>query len=355
MLEYTIWGNTLQNYFLALVIIALFVAIGKLFSATVVAVLKRLAKKTETILDDVLIEVLEQPSIFALFIVGFYLSSAFLTFSIRGEQIYHNILVILIVINVTWAIIKLMEVLMDHYLTPISQKRKSKLDEQVLPFLKKTLRVIIVIIAAIFLIKNMGYDVTSLVAGLGIGGLAFALAAQPLLTNLFGGIMIMADKPFQIDDRVRVDQKYEGYVKEMGMRSTTISTASGTILQIPNSVVATTVIENLSSTDDHAIRTLFNLGIEYSTSAEKVEEAIAIIKDIFEKDEGVVKEKDVGYFAVFNEFKDSSLNISCGYSISPPNKAGAIKTRINLEIKKRFENAGIHFAYPTQTVYVRKE
>ena len=351
MLEHVFWGNTLQNYLLAFIVIALFVAIGQIFSATVVKILKKLATKTETILDDVLIEVLEKPSIFALFIVGFYLMSSFLTFSERGYQVYNNVLMMLIVINVTWALIKLMEVLMDHYLTPMSQKRKSKLDEQVLPFLKKTLRVVILLIAFIFILKNMGFDVTSLIAGLGIGGLAFALAAQPLLMNLFGGIMIMADKPFQIDDRVRINQVYEGYVKEMGMRSTTISTANGTLLQVPNSVVASGVIENLSATETHAIRVLFNLGLEYSTSAEKVEEAISIVKEIFEREEAV--SNDVGYFVTFNEFKDSSLNISCGYSINTPGSAGAVKTKVNLAIKRRFEQAGINFAYPTQTVYVK--
>jgi MscS family membrane protein len=351
MLEYVIFGNTIQNYILAISIVALFVAIGQIFSATFVKILKKLASKTETILDDVLIEVLEKPSIFALFIVGLYIMSSFIIFSDRGHQIYNNVLMILIVTNITWALLKLLEVLMDHYLMPMSQKTKSKLDDQVLPFLKKTLRVIVILIALIFVIKNMGFDVTSLIAGLGIGGLAFALAAQPLLTNLFGGIMIMADKPFQIGDRVRINQIYEGYVQEMGMRSTTIKTATGTMLQVPNSIVATNVIENLSATDTHAIRVLFDLGLEYSTSAEKVEEAISIIKDVFETEEAVLN--DVGYYVTFNEFRDSSLNISCGYSINTPELAGAVKTRLNLAIKRRFEKAGINFAYPTQTVYVK--
>ncbi len=354
MLEQVIFGNTIQNYILATAILMLFVGLGKLFSGIIVAILKRIAKKTETIVDDLLVEVLEKPAVFALFIVGFKLTTNFISLSVRGQEIHSNVVMTLIVINCVWALNKVTDVLVKHYLAPLTAKSKSKLDDHLLPFVRKFFKVLIFIIGAIFLIKNMGYDVTSLVAGLGIGGLAFALAAQPLLSNLFGGLAIIADKPFQIGDRIRIDQRYEGYVKEMGMRSTVILTASDTLVTIPNSVIASTAIENISATEEHAVRVTFNIGLEYNTSAEKIEEAIEIIKKILHNHKHIIQDSPAPYVG-FNEFREYSLNLSCGYSFYPPSMVGKIKTEINLDIKKAFEKAHIHMAYPTQTVHVKKE
>ncbi len=356
MLEQIIFGNTIRDYILATAILLLFVGLGRLFSGIIVAILRHLAKKTDTVVDDLLIEVLEKPAVFALFIVGFKLTTVFISLDTRGQEIHDNIVMILIVINCVWALNKVIDVLVEHYLTPLTAKSKSKLDDHLLPFVRKFFKVVVFIIGLIFLIKNMGYDVTSLVAGLGIGGLAFALAAQPLLSNLFGGLAIIADKPFQIGDRVRIDQRYEGYIKEMGMRSTVIRTANDTLVTIPNNVIATTAIENISATEEHAVRVIFNIGLEYSTSADKIEEAITIIKKILIHHKNVVNdEATIAPFVVFSEFKEYSLNISCGYSLQPPNQGGAIRTEINLEIKRALEKAHIHMAFPTQTIHLKKE
>jgi MscS family membrane protein len=355
MFETIIFGNSIQNYILALSVLLLFWGIGQIFSATVVRILKKLASKTETIIDDVLVNILEAPTVFALFIIGFKLTAIFIDFGTRGQEIHTNIVEILIVLNIIWACVRLTDVFVEHYLTPLTARSKSKLDDHLLPFVRKFFKIVIVVIGAIFLIKNMGYDVTSLVAGLGIGGLAFALAAQPLLSNLFGGMAIIADKPFQIGDRIRVDQKYEGYVKEMGMRSTTIRTPTDTFIQIPNNLIATTAVENLSTTENSGVKFTFAIEIEYNTSAEKIEEAIAIIKEVLNQHKNVVKTKDVNPYVSFWGFESSGLKISGGYAIFPNNVVGATRTAINLEIKKRFEKANINFSYPTQTIYVKKE
>jgi len=353
MLEQIIFGNSIRNYILAIAIILLFVGLGKLFSAIVVSILKKLAKKTETIIDDLLIEVLEKPAVFALFIVGFKLITNFVSFGTRGQQIHDNVVMILIVIDIIWALNKVIDVLVEHYLAPLTAKSKSTLDDHLLPFVRKFFKVLVILVGVIFIIKNMGYDVTSLIAGLGIGGLAFALAAQPLLSNLFGGLAIIADKPFQIGDRVRIDQKYEGTIKEIGMRSTVIKTYNDTLVTIPNNVIATTAVENLSIGNNKSVRFTFNVGLEYNTSNEKLEEAIEIIKDILEKNKNVVQGPESAPFVAFTEFKESSLNIAGGYTIVSTDVIGSTRTAINLEIKKRFEKAHIKFAFPTQTVHVK--
>ncbi|MFA5797026.1 MAG: mechanosensitive ion channel family protein [Candidatus Woesearchaeota archaeon] len=352
-MTFILWGNGLHQYIISLAIILLFIGIGQIFSLLVVKFLKKLAAKTDTLLDDILINILEKPLIFTLFIIGFTIIEQQLTLTPRGIQVWSRIITILIIIDIIWILIRLTDAIIEHYLHPLVKKSESDLDDQLLPFAKTFVKVIIVIIGILFLIHNFGYDITSLIAGLGIGGLAFALAAQPLLTNLFGGIAIIADKPFAIGDRVRIDDKFEGYIIQIGMRSTTVKTGKGTILHVPNAVIASSVVENISTTKDHAIRATFDLGLVYNTSNAKIEEAVVIVKEILEKNPDVIKnDPNSSYYVGFNMFKDSSLNVTVGYS-HPPEKTSLIRTQINLEIKKRFEDAGIEFAYPTQTVYVK--
>jgi len=353
-----IFGNTIQAYIIALSIILLFIGLGQIFSQFIVGIIKRIASKTKTPIDDIIVHVLEKPLVFAIFIAGFYYAGFYLLFSARNTVIYYNIIWVMVVINIIWALIRFLDAVIEHYLKPLADTSESDLDDHLMPFLRTIVKVLIIIIGAIFLIRRFGYDVTSLVAGLGIGGLAFALAAQPLLSNLFGGVAILADKPFKVGDRIIVDDKFEGYVTRIGMRSTTIKSPIDTFIQIPNSLIATTAVDNKSRENkDHAIRFTFTIGIVYNTSSEKVKEAIQIIKDILEEHPAVVKRDDsiAGYYVGFSEFSASSLNLSVGYSI--PQESGTTKTRteINLAIKERFEKSGIEFAFPTQTVYMKKE
>jgi small-conductance mechanosensitive channel len=141
----------------------------------------------------------------------------------------------------------------------------------------------------------------------------------------------------------------------MGMRSTKISSPTGTIIQIPNNIIATTAVENLSTTNDHGVKFTFELGLTYDMSAEKIEEALEIVKDILHHNKNVVQEGDGTAYVSFSEFKDYYLKISGGYSIISASVIGSTKTAINLEIKRRFEKAHIHFAFPTQTVHMHKD
>lgn len=350
-----IWGNNIKAYIIALAIILLFIGIGQIFSQIIVGIIKKFAAKTKTSLDDIMIHVLEKPLVFALFIAGFYYAGFYILMSVRNTEIYYNIIEILIVLNIIWALMKFLDAVIEHYLKPLINNSESQLDDQLLPFARTTAKVLIILIGAIFLIRSFGYDVTSLVAGLGIGGLAFALAAQPLLSNLFGGVAIIADKPFKIGDRIRVDDKYEGYVTQVGMRSTTIKSPVDTFVHIPNSLIAATAVENKSRTHkDHAIRNTFSLGIVYNTSTEKLKEAIQIVKDILQEHPAVIKDDPQASCVVgFNEFKESSLNIYVEYSFNHSYGTTKTKTEINLAIKEKFEHAGIEFAFPTQTIHVK--
>ncbi len=353
MLETMLWGNPIKEYLVACIIVAFFFAIGYLISMLVVKGLKKIASKTKTTLDDILINLFKKPFVFTMFIFGFYLASLYVGFGMRGKEILSNILEIMIIINIIWIVIKLIDAIIDHYLMPYAAKTETDIDNQLIPFVRNLVKIIIIIIGAIVLIKRFGYDVTSLVAGVGIGGLALALAAQSMLSNFFGGVAILTDKPFKINDRIKVDDKYEGFVRQIGMRSTSIETLNSTIVTIPNSVIASSFVENI--TQEKARKILVNLGLTYDTPTKKIEEAIKLVKETLDENKYVVHDnKNCPKLVSFTEFKDFSLNILVIYFIKDVDNLLTAKTEINLAIKHKFEKAGIEFAFPTQTVYVKK-
>ncbi len=349
MLNMTFFGNTLMQYFIFLCIVGGAVLFGKIAYYIIKNFVKVLTKKTETVADDMLIEVAEYPVIFLIFIVGFYIAYKTLHLSEATEHLFFNIVLVMLIINITWFFTRLLDGLIKHYLIPFSQKTETDLDDALVPLIKRFGKFVLIFISGVIILDKFGYNVTSLVAGLGIGGLAVALAAQETLSNIFGGITLLTDKPFALNDRVRVANK-EGFVKEIGMRSTKITTMDGSELVIPNSSIAKDIIENVTREKERRIK--MTLGLVYNTSSKKLEKAIQTAKKIVEDEEGTSKEKCEVFF---DEFASSSLNIIITYWIKDVAQIFKIKNDINFKIKEAFEKEKIEFAYPTQTIYTKKE
>lgn len=347
-LDTTWFGNTLTQYLYFLIYIAAGIIGGKIFYWISKNIIKSFTRKTKTRLDDLLIECLERPVIFLLFAIGFYLGSTHLTLTEAGQTTFTNIFSVLVTLNVGWFIMNIMDAFIVNYLQPVASKSKNDLDDVLLPILRKTSKVIIILLTIILIVDNFGYDVTSLIAGLGLGGLAFALAAQDLLKNLFGGVAILTDKPFKIGDRVRIDEKNDGWIREIGLRSTRMETLDGTMVVIPNNIIANTVLENVSK--EHSRRIKVTLGLVYDTSMAKLEQAKKIITDVVKENKDTRDDSEVSLF----NFGASSLDIQVIYWIKNKDNIAGARDKINMEIKKRFEKAKIEMAYPTQTVYIKK-
>jgi MscS family membrane protein len=192
-----------------------------------------------------LLEVCKHPAVFLMFIIGFYIGYKTLTLAEDAEETFFNIVLILFIINLTWLFTKLLDGILKYYVSPWSQTTETDLDDTLIPIIRKIGKVFLVLIAAIIVLDKFGYNVASLVAGLGIGGLAVALAAQETLGNMFGGITILTDKPFRIGDRIRISN-YDGNIKEIGIRSTKMTTLDGSELIIPNSTLGKEIIENVA-------------------------------------------------------------------------------------------------------------
>lgn len=241
-----------------------------------------------------------------------------------------------------------------------ADRTETKLDDALVPILRTSMRITIVIFVTVHIIQVVsGKEVTSILAGLGIGGLAVALAAQDSLKNIFGSIVIFLDKPFQIGERIVVDG-FDGPVEEVGLRSTRIRTLTGHLVTIPNGELANKNIENIGRRPH--IRRLLNVTVTYDTPPEKVQRAIDIIYELLRTppgeggrtEQGDVNHPDFPPRAYFNEFNADSLNIIVLYWYHPPQYWDFLAHGewFNMELLKRYNAEGIEFAFPTQTLFL---
>ena len=206
-----------------------------------------------------------------------------------------------------------------------------------------------VVVAALLTLQNLGLNITSLIASLSIGGLALSLAAQDTLSNLFGAVAVLTDKPCKVGDSIRVDN-VEGTVEAIGLRSTRVRNLDGHLVSIPNKTMGNATITNITQRPN--IKTVMNIGLTYDTSAEKVKRAAAILEEVLQRHPST-HEVVVG----FNRFSDSALNIQVVHWWKGTNNKEYLAGMqdLNLEIKERFDAEKINFAFPSSTVYLKTE
>jgi MscS family membrane protein len=311
--------------------------------------MKKITAKTKTKLDDLLIDKLEKPLVFIVIIAAYYWAISYLNFPNNGlENLLFKLATFALVIDITWLISRTLDAVVEEYIVPITEKSESDFDDQVLPIMRKGIRAVIWIMGIIIGMDNLGIDITAMIAGLGIGGLALALAAQDMVKNIFGGIMIFLDKPFKIGERIQIDG-FDGTVEEVGLRSTRVRTLEGRLLIINNSTFSDNTVVNVSA--EHTRKVVLNLGMTYDTTPEKMQRSMDILKEIVIAHPAIeTEDASIG----FNAYGDFALGILFVYRIK---KAGDIlqtQTEINLEILNRFNAEGLEFAFPTQTIFKKE-
>jgi MscS family membrane protein len=342
------WGqNTTISIIVSILILVGAIVIGKLLYWLIGTFAKSLAARTKSGLDDILIDKLEEPIIYGIVILGFYWGFTRLHFNESVDSFFANVFMILFILNVTWLIARVIDSLIEEYIVPIVTKSESDLDDQLLPILRKTVKAVLWIFGIVIALSNSGFDVAALIAGLGIGGLALALAAQDTVKNIFGGIMVFLDKPFKIKDRIKVNGM-DGVVEEIGVRSTRLRTLEGRLITIPNGQFSDNAVENVSLEPTRKVN--ISLGLTYDTTPEQMENAMNIIKDIIKANSKV--EDDA--LVAFNTWGDFAMGIQVIYYISSPDFIFSAQSEINLEILKLFNAEGLEFAFPTQTIYKKE-
>jgi len=242
----------------------------------------------------------------------------------------------------------------DRWLRTQTSKTETKFDDMLVPIVRKSLRVTVALFAVVSIAQILSdKPVSALIAGLGLGGLAFALAAQDTIKNLFGSLVIFTDKPFGLGDRINYDG-HDGVIEEVGLRSTRLRRLDGHLVTIPNGELANKSIHNIAPRP--FIRRIFTVGVTYDTPPDKVRQAKEILLELLKDHEGLDPNGELLPRVFFSDFSASSLDFKCMYWYHPPAYWDYMEftERLNLEILTRFNEAGIEFAFPTQTIHLAK-
>ncbi len=348
----TLLDITLAHWLLAVTALFITVVAQRYIVRLFHIIAQKITSRTETQLDNVLLEAAERPAGMLIFVVGLIISVHLLnppadSFPIIGlADNAGRIVSIVIGVWFLWRSIEGLAV----YFTARARQTESTLDDQLVPFVAKTLKVFLVLTAVLVVAQNMGYSVSGLIASLGIGGIAVAMAAKDTISNIFGSIMILVDRPFTVGDWIKTPE-FEGVVEEVGFRSTRIRTFARTLVNVPNSTLANMVIDNIDSRSERRVK--MRIGLTYDTTPDQMKAALAGIEQLLCEHPGV----DQSYKLVkFDEFEDSSLSIFLYYFSSSKvwEEYLQVRQEVNLQIMELLESLGLAFAFPTRTLHIEK-
>lgn len=335
-------------------IVALFAAILVTYAIgkTAMIILQRMAprfEKNDRPVSALFVNAIARSITFVAMVVGLVLGVQFLDLAPEIRHIIQTVISVLTVLAVAALAFRLTEV-PAAWFQQHAEKSENKLAAMLVPIIRTSLRVTVIVLTLVQIAQVLSdQPITSIIAGLGVGGLALALAAQDSIRNFFGSVVIIADKPFQTGERVVVDG-FDGIVEQVGMRSTKIRTLEGHLVTIPNGELANKSIQNIGKRP--YIRRLFNITITYDTPPAKIERALEIVRGLLEDHEGMNENFPPRVF--FNDFNSDSLNLLVIYWYHPPNFWDflAFGEWLNKEIFRQFNEEGIDFAFPTQTIHL---
>jgi small-conductance mechanosensitive channel len=344
-LSATYYNNTGQQYLIAILVFFAIIIILKILKDRIITILKKGAKKTKTHIDDIITDVLATINWPFYVYFALYFSTRFLT--LRPEIIEKILFFFLIIIIVYYAG-RAAQALIDHFVNVHVAKRTDQGGESILRVLGRLLKIGIWVLALLLILANLGIEITPLIAGLGVGGIAIAFALQNVIEDLFSAFTIYLDKPFKENDFIIIGSDM-GTIKHIGLRSTRIQALQGQELVISNRELTTTRINNYKQMEKRRIA--FSFGIEYDTPTAKMKKIPKIVEQIIKK----VKLAELDRVH-FKEFGDFSLNYEVVYHVDVPdyNAYMDVQQEINLALKEAFENERIVFAFPTQTINIKK-
>jgi len=351
ILSGTFIGIPFWRFAAAFALLILFLVIKKIMAHIFTAVIFPIARRTRSEYDDLFLKNLQKPAEFLVVIAGLFLIVQILQLPkdpVDLNRFAHAVLKVLITFDVAWALFNMVD-LLEIYLGKWVSRTESVLDDHLLPFVRKSLRVFIVFLALIMTVQNLGYSISGLLASLGIGGLAVALAAKDTLSNIFGSIMIILDRPFHLGDWIKTGD-LEGIVEEVGFRSTKIRTFEKTLISVPNSVIANAAINNYSRMPKRRIK--LTVGVTYETTPSQMSEAVKRIRQMLENHPAINQE----FMLVnFTDFGSSSLDILvyCFTTTTVWGEYLDAREDVCLKIMEILEGMGLEIAFPSRSVYLR--
>jgi MscS family membrane protein len=346
-------GIPLYRYAISVGILLLALIINRIFHRYIVKILKKWAGKTKFRYDDLFLEAIHPPISALMITAGLYFAIRSLNLPAEPVDIptfVDNTFKVAMSVISVWVAYRLSD-LLSVIIRNVLLAGNEDIGEHFADLFKQAMRVMVVIIGGIMIIQNLGYSVGSLLAGLGIGGLAVALAAQDTLANLFGTVVMLTDKPFKIGDWIQF-KNVDGDVESIGFRSTRVRTWSKSLMIIPNKIITSEIIQNWSAMPKRRVK--MTIGITYDSPRDKIELLVERIRTLLRNDPDV----DQDYLLVnFTDFGPSSLDIFLYYFTKSTVWAEYLKVRekINLQIMAIVEELGLSFAFPSQTIYFGNE
>lgn len=345
-------GVSLWRYMVALLVLMLGFALKKFLEVVVIRWLLRLFSKTKARYDEMVVEALGKP-LSAFVIVGcVYIATVVIAADLDlnevSRQLIRKTYFVAIGITMVWALYRLVDVFATYLDDAVSSDDDS-VKGQFVPVIKQSLRIFTVIIGLLTILASLDVDIKALLGGLGIGGVAIALAAQDAVGNFIGTLSIFTDRPFKVGDWIIVGDKVDGNVEQIGFRSTKVRTWPKTLMSIPNKVLATEIIDNWSRMPKRRVK--MTVGVTYSTTPGEMETLLGRIEKMLTEDSGVNQD----FMLVrFTDFGPSSLDIFLYYFTNSV-KWGehlAVRQRINLKVMRIIREMGLSIAFPTRSIHV---
>lgn len=332
---------------IALLIIVVFHLFRKVFTKYIFRIILRISNKVNNDLITNILLSFEKPLRIFFTFIGFYVAYKYLPFPVIYDQVMLKIARSFIIILMAWGLYNLSST-SSSVLTTISKRFKMEEDDILLPFLSKIIRFAIVAMAICIVADVWGYNVNGFFAGLGLGGLAFALAAKDSISNFFGGVVIITEKPFSIGDWIKTPT-VEGTVEDISFRSTRVRTFAQSLVTVPNSTLANEAITNWSEMGKRRIT--FDLKISYDTPREKVKRCVEKINDLLRNHEDIHQETIMVHF---NEFQENGLGIFLYFFTKTTVWSEYLQVReiINLKIMEILEEEGVSIALPSRRLYM---
>lgn len=349
-LETSIMGVTLWNWLKALAIVIGFMIVGKITYHLLVSGGKWLVSKTKTEVDDLILHVIQGPLILVFLIGGLYFSFTSLGIqNIAVNDSFNKLLFILTTIGAAWFLSRFFDQFIKRAMMKIAEKTKSELDDQLIPIFSKAVKITIWILAGVVAASNVGIDVTAVLAGAGIIGIALAFAAQETIANVFGGVSLLVDRSFKIGDRLKLETGEVGYVYEITLRSTKLRTPAGEGILIPNGQLAKMRITN-TSIPTRELRMDVPFSVAYGTNITKTEKVILSCLKNFPQ---ISQEKD--YEVLLMKMNDFSLDFVARFWVNDYLDYDLALPKVNKAIYDALQKNNIEIPFPTRTIYMKKE
>jgi len=346
-LNYVILGIPIYKFTLALLVFLFSLFLRKVFILVVIKFIEKLAKKTATEIDDLLVSILSRPLSFLIVAGGIF--SALLILGIK-HFIVLKVIKTLFVFVISWTLYNFI-ISFEVYIYKFAEKFGKDLTQELGSFLVKLCKIFVIGLGGLTILQEWGINVSAIIASLGLGGLAFALAAKDTVANLFGGLTVLIDKSMKVGDWIKIGD-VEGIVEDIGLRTSKIRTFEKSLIIIPNQVLANQSLENFSRRNVRRIKMV--IGVTYSTTREQMVKILEDIRTMLKNHPGIAKNQLLMVY--FTDFGDSSLNIFiyCFTNTADWEKYLAIREDVNLKIMEIIEKHGAEFAFPSTSIYVEK-